>query len=115
MNKIILFFIFTVVATFSGFSQENSEFQHQTYYYTVSDVTSEDQLHEVMTSFEALQFVEKVKLNYKPEKTTKAQFIVYVTEPKRTSESQKMFELTDLKKIIVENNLQPADLKIEDQ
>jgi uncharacterized protein (DUF1919 family) len=96
-----------------GFAQEGNDIQHQTYFYTVENVQSQEQLEQVVSSFEELKFVEKVKLNYKPEKAGKAQFIVYVSEPKRTSESQVMFELTDLKKIIISNGLQPAALEIE--
>ncbi len=113
MSRLLLILALLVGIYFGGFSQSTEAYQHQTYYYTVENVASEDQLNEVYQEFESLKFVTKVKLNFKPEKGNKAQFIVYVSEPKRSSESQQMFELTDLKKIIVNHNLQPADLKID--
>lgn len=113
MTRLTLLSLLLFCLNFAGFSQNPDNFQSQTYYYSVSNVDSEDQLLEVFSDFESLKFVKKVKLNYKPEKSGTAQFIVYVTEPKRTSESQVMFELTDLKKIIIEHDLQPMDLKID--
>lgn len=99
--------------SYHSFSQTTSDFQEQTYYYSVDHVQSETQLNETFTAFENLKFVTKVKLNYKPEQPSKAQFVIFVKEPKRTSESQQMFEITDLKKIIIEKDLLPTDLKID--
>ena len=113
MNKIILLFLVTVGLSWSGVAQQTDEMQQQTYFYSVTNVSSQEQLDKVVSSIEELKFVDKVKMNYKSEKLDKAQFIIYVTEPKRTSESQQMFEVTDLKKIIVENNLQPSEFKID--
>ena len=113
MNRIILLALFLIGLNWTGIAQEADNLQSQTYYYSVSNVTSEDQLQEVFNEFENLKFVTKVKLNYKPEKPSMAQFIVYVTEPKRTNEAQVMFELTDLKKIVINHDLSPTDLKID--
>lgn len=98
----------------SGLAQQPEGNIQHTYYYTVDHVQSEDQLQDIYHSIEELKFVTKVKLNYKPEKPGMAQFIIYVSEPPRTSETQKMFELTDLKKIIVGHDLQVTELKIYD-
>lgn len=114
MNRIILITVFTLFIGWFGKAQSETNTEHHTYYYSVTNVTSEEQLQEVYDLFEDLKFVTKVKLNFKPEKADRAQFIIYITEPKRTSESQKMFEPIELKKIIIDHNLLPSDLKIED-
>lgn len=112
LNKIIVMAILVISISFSGIAQTNSD-QKSTYLYTVKNVNSEEQLNEVFKQFEELKFVTKVKLNYKPEKPSMAQFIVYVTEPKRSSEGQIMFRPTDLKEIIISSGMEPHDFKIE--
>lgn len=106
--------IITILTLFVGqvIAQEAAPMLHTTYYYTVENVLSTEQLDEVVDEIEQLEFVTKVKVNYKPEKNTKAQFVVIVDEPKRVSETQDMFELTDLKSIIINNELLPSDLEI---
>lgn len=112
MNRFIILTIFLLAFGASAFSQNSEDQLHHTYYYTVDHVDSEQQLQEVYSTIENLKFVSKVKLNYKPEKSGSAQYIIYVVEPKRTSETQVMFQPTDLKQIIVESNLNITDLKI---
>ncbi|CAG5080500.1 hypothetical protein [Parvicella tangerina] len=114
MRRILLIVVFIQLVLTGFIAQDDiSEVSH-TYHYTVTKVISQEQLNEVVEAFESLKFVTKVKLNYKAEKQNMAQFIVYVSEPSRTSESQQMFEPTELKKIIIGHNLQPAELKIDD-
>lgn len=115
MRHIILGFILFIGFSLSSYGQTDNTLQHQIYYYTVEKVVSESQLSEVVHAFEDLKFVTKVKLNYKSEKPNKAQFVVYVSEPKRTSESQEMFEITDLKAILLNNDLTPLDFVINQQ
>ncbi|MCB9197407.1 MAG: hypothetical protein H6600_03040 [Flavobacteriales bacterium] len=109
-------YLYTLMLSFTfllASAQNGDKTQSVVYYYTVENVTSADQLNAITSEFESLRFVTKVQLNYKSEKSDKAQFVVYVTEPVRSTEDQKMFELTDLKKIIINHNITPADLIIE--
>lgn len=116
MNKYIFTVVLLLLLVLSVKAQEsNTSIQQTDYYYTVKLVDSEDQLSKVVTEFENLNFVSKVKLNYKPEKPTMAQFIVYVIEPKRTSEDQKMFEPIELKKILIKHGLEPYKLQIQEK
>lgn len=114
MTKLITLTAFCLLFGWSSLAQQSEENIQHTYYYSVDHVQSENQLQEIYHSIEELKFVTKVKLNYKSEKPGIAQFIVYVSEPKRISETQEMFELTDLKKIIVDHDLQVTELKIYD-
>lgn len=110
--KLILILL-TVLSLSLAYGQEKSKTQNTQYFYTVENVSSENQLNKAYSELESLEFVTKVKLNYKPENKGKAQFIVFVSEPIRTTENQKMFEITDLKSIILSNDLEPIELTIE--
>ena len=110
MIKTILsiFFLFSLF----GINAQNTKTTKTTYFYSVSNVISSEQLDKVKTEFSVLKNVSEVKTNYKPEKAM-GQFIVIVIEKIRTSEGEDFFEVTDLKKIILKNNLNPLDFNFE--
>ena len=84
------------------------------YSFSITNVTSFEQVKLLQSSFEGMKHIEKVKLNYKEEKPTLAQIIVFVNEPKRSSEDQIMFDPVKLKNMLIDKNLSLSDLKISD-
>jgi hypothetical protein len=103
-----------LLISFSGVSQSAIEQRLKTkYVYTIEHIESLDQLENIQNSISELKFVEKVQLNYKPEKSNKGQLLIFINEPKRTSESQIMFDPTILKKRIFIDEINLIDLKIE--
>ena len=94
-----LLFLFLIIS-YSTFSQDNSSRVKTQYAYTLQNISSSEQISAIVSEIENLQFVEKVKVNMKDESSGKAQLIIYINEPARTSESQIMFQPTNLKKTI---------------
>jgi len=85
----------------------------RTFYYSFTNVASIDQVESLKEDIEALKSVVKVKTEYKVEKGA-GQVVVIVLEKTRTSEGQEFFSITDLKRLIIENDLTPNTLKQEE-
>ncbi len=69
------------------------------YYYQFDGAKSLDEVNALSTEVYALKGVTEFKPVFKPEKNS-AQIIVVVTEKTRTSESDVLFEITNLKQIL---------------
>lgn len=69
------------------------------YYYQFEGAKSYDEVNALAKEVKALKGVTEFKPVFKPEGAV-SQIIVVVTEKTRTSESEVLFEITDLKKIL---------------
>lgn len=106
-----LLFLFLVISN-SSFSQDQSSRVKTLYAYTLQNISSVEQVSSIQAEIESFQYVDKVKLNIKDESSGKAQIMVYINEPKRTTEDQIMFQPTTLKKTILKDGIDLLDLKI---
>jgi uncharacterized membrane protein len=112
--SLLILTLFITAISQNVMSQEVQENRLKTMFsYTIENIENLDQLEEIQSKLSKLEFVEKVKINYKVEKANKGQIIIYVNEPKRTSEGQKMFESNVLKDNILIGKINLLDLKIE--
>lgn len=85
----------------------------KTFYYSFENVTSEDQIERLKSDVALLKDVTEVKSNYKAE-SGKGQIIVVVVEKEVTKEGDKEFDITGLKKLIIQNQLSPMELTQEE-
>lgn len=81
------------------------------YYYTFS-TENIAVVDVVLNRVKALSGVIESKYEFKPEKNA-GQLIVIVQEKTRTSESDILFQPTDLKRILSENGFSPKELRSE--
>mgnify|MGYP001095164118 CR=1 FL=1 len=105
-----LLFLF-LITSYTTFSQDLESRVKTQYSYTLQNISSSEQISTIVSEIENIQFVEKVKLNMKDEASGKAQLIIYINEPARTSESQIMFQPTALKKTIFIDGINLLELK----
>ena len=108
--KIFTLITFIIVLLSFNINAQASENVLKTKYsYTLSSIASVDQLDHIKTEIESLEFVEKVKLNIKDESSGNGQLIIFINEPKRTTESQIMFQPSKLKELIFIDNINLID------
>lgn len=79
--------------------------------YSFENVTDEMQIEKLKAEISLLKGVEEIKSVYKPEQK-RGQITVIIIEPKRTSEGQVMFDITQIKKAIINQGLTPLDVTI---
>lgn len=82
--------------------------------YSFENVTDEMQIEQLKAEISLLKGVEEIKSVYKPEKK-RGQITVIIVEPKRTSEGQEMFDITQIKKAIINHGLSPLDVIITEE
>lgn len=82
--------------------------------YSFENVTDEMQIERLKADISLLKGVEEIKSVYKPEKQ-RGQITVVIIEPKRTSEGQQMFDITQIKKAIINQGLSPLDVTITEE
>lgn len=82
--------------------------------YTFENVSSEVQIEQLKAEISLLKEVEGIKSVYKPE-NGRGQITVIIVEPQRVSESQSMFDITQIKKLIISNGLTPLDVNITEE
>lgn len=112
LKSLIAFFFLLFIVSTSAFGQNIDDRLKTQYLYTLNNVSSIEQISSIQSEIESLKFVEKVKLNFKDESSGMAQIIIFVNEPKRTTEDQVMFQPNQLKKLIFIDNMDLTDLKI---
>ena len=83
------------------------------YYYQFEGAKSLDEVNNLGKEIFALKGVTEFKPVFKPERNF-AQVIVVVTEKTRTSEGEIMFEITDLKQILVKKGYRNLDYTFEE-
>ena len=119
MNRILTFFcaLFFSAFAFNTSAQNTKKPEGQTvktvYYYQFEGAKSLDEVNNLSKEIYALKGVTEFKPVYKPEKNT-AQIIVVVTEKTRTSESEEFFEITDLKKILLNKGYKNLEYSFEE-
>lgn len=82
--------------------------------YSFENVTDEMQIEQLKAEISLLKGVSEIKSVYKPEKK-RGQITVIIIEPKRTSEGQVMFDITQIKKAIINQGLSPLDVTISEE
>lgn len=85
----------------------------KTFYYSFENVQNATQIENLKNDVFALRGVTEVKSEYKSD-SGKGQIIVTVIEKSRTSESDVLFDIRDLKHAIIRNNLTPFELSQEE-
>jgi hypothetical protein len=82
--------------------------------YSFENVIDEMQIEKLKAEISLLKGVEEIKSVYKPEKK-RGQITVIIFEPKRTSEGQVMFDITQIKKAIINQGLSPLEFTITEE
>ena len=114
MKKALIALVICILSVSATIGQEKKvDNIKRTYYYTFSNVSSIEHVNSLIADIEALKSVVKVKTEYKVEKGA-GQIVVIVIEESRTSEGQVFFSINDLKRLIIENELTPNELKEEE-
>jgi hypothetical protein len=119
MNRTKLLFatLFLIAFTFKGVSQNSKRPEGKTvktvYYYQFEGAKSLEEINALSTEVTAVKGVAEFKPVFKPENNF-AQIIVVVTEKTRTSESDILFEITDLKKILEKKGYKNLDYTSEE-
>jgi hypothetical protein len=108
-SKNVLYLLFALLS-FKVQSQNNTEIQKMYAYSFDGNLPAENvQLFEQRLS--QLPFVKTAKVRYKTA-AQKGELIIETTEPQKSAEGDKGFDLIELKKLIQSFNLNPNELKI---
>lgn len=93
-------------------SKQSPQITKTAYYYSFEGAKSLSDVEVLKDELFALKGVTEFKPIFKTEKNS-AQIIVVVKEKKRTSEGETLFEITDLKKILIKHGYVPLELRTE--
>ena len=110
---ILLFFFFLTINTSAQATKTEGKITKTVYYYKFEGAKSLNEVNSLSTDVYALKGVTEFKFEFKPESNF-AQIIVVVTEKKRTSEGDILFEITDLKRILEKKGYQNLELTSEE-
>jgi hypothetical protein len=117
MKRIYFLALLAVFAMFSfSLNAQNSTVPQtvkKTFFYSFENASSELQIEALKRNVSFLKGVTEVKSEYKPEKGM-GQIMVVVIEQSRASEGDKLFDITQLKAAIIQNNLSPLELTQEE-
>lgn len=119
MNRIstLLTALFFIAFAFKTSAQTTKKPEGQTvktvYYYQFEGAKSLEEVNALEKEILALKNVTEFKPVYKPERNF-AQVIVVVTEKTRTSESEILFEITDLKQVLVKKGYRNLEYTSEE-
>jgi hypothetical protein len=108
-STLVLFFVFF---SQTGSSQ-NAEYKTIRYSYSFENVSSENQIDLLKKDVEALKDIQSVKTIYKRD-SGKGLLIVEVKEKIKRRENEEAFDITQLKKLIISNQLTPIELTQEE-
>lgn len=112
LKQITQLLVVLSIFSFTAKSQTKPTLTKTMYSYTFTGLESSMDVEKISQEIETLKGVTICKAVLKPE-TQVGQFVVVVEEYSRTTEGEVMFEITDLKKIIIQNGLVPNELTIE--
>lgn len=116
--KLLAILIISFCATINTSAQTSSKkgeakLTKTVYFYQFDGAKSLSEVAELKTEVTALKGVTEFKPVFKAEKNA-AQIIVVVTEKARTSESEELFEITSLKKILEKKGYKNLEYTIEE-
>ncbi|MBA3664082.1 MAG: hypothetical protein H0W61_07745 [Bacteroidetes bacterium] len=109
-NKLI-FLLLIFLCSFEIQSQTINETKKK-YHYTFEGNLNAENLTSFEQRLSQLPFVNWAKVKYKSQ-AGKGEFFIETTEPVKTNEGDKIFEVTDLKKLIQSFQLTPGELNIK--
>lgn len=108
-----IFFLFLVLYSASMLVKaQQNDLKRIRFNYSFENVTNENQIDLLKKEVEALNNVQSVKTIYKRD-SGKGLLIVDVAEKVSRRESEESFDITQLKKIIISNQLTPVELTQE--
>lgn len=105
--------LFFTNAFYDQITAQNSDFKTIRYSYSFENVSSENQIDLLKKDVESLKNILSVKTIYKKD-SGKGLLIVEVSEKNNRRESEEGFDITQLKKLIISNQLTPIELKQEE-
>ncbi len=98
-----------ISAKFYSQSKGNSVEVKKQYQYSFDGQLNAQSIVDIESKLAALKFVTMAKIKYKAD-SQKGEVFLYTLERTATSESDKGFDLVELKKLLVSNNLTPIEL-----
>ncbi|MDP1800971.1 MAG: hypothetical protein Q8L81_06450 [Bacteroidota bacterium] len=104
---LILLIIFST--KFFGQTKDNSIEVKKQYQYSFLGQLNAQSIIELEKKLAALEFVTMAKIKYKAD-SQKGEVFLHTQERTATSESDKGFDLIELKKLLISNNLSPLEL-----
>jgi hypothetical protein len=108
LSLTLLFFVISI-----KIYAQNKEFKTIRFNYSFENITSENQIDLLKKDVEALKNVQLVKTIYKRD-SGKGLLVVDVTEKINKREVEEGFDVTQLKKLIISNQLTPIELTQEE-
>lgn len=108
LSLTLIFFVITI-----KIHAQNKEFQTIRFNYSFENITSENQIDLLKKDVEAIKNVQSVKTIYKRD-SGKGLLVVEVSEKISKREFEEGFDVTQLKKLIISNQLTPIDLTQEE-
>lgn len=115
MKQLVRFLalIFFSIAFVLNIDAQNNDFKIIRFNYSFENVSSENQIDQLKKDVEALKNIQSVKTIYKKD-SGKGLLIVEVIEKINLRESENGFDVTQLKKLIISNQLNPIDFTQEE-
>lgn len=115
MNKFMRFFaLFLFVSLFLiKANAQNKEYRTIRYNYSFENISSENQIDLLKKDVEGLKNVQSVKTIYKRD-SGKGLLILEVIEKTNKRENEEGFDITQLKKLIISQQLTPIELTQEE-
>lgn len=90
-------------------SKGNSVEVKKQYQYSFDGQLNSQSIMDIESKLSALKFVTMAKIKYKAD-SQKGEVFLYTQERTATSESDKGFDLIELKRLLISNNLTPIEL-----
>lgn len=108
-----LAFVSFLIAFVFNIHAQSKDFKTIRYNYSFENVSSENQIDQLKKDVEALKNIQSVKTIYKRD-SGKGLLIVEVIEKINLRESDNGFDVTQLKKLIISNQLSPIEFTQEE-
>ncbi len=114
MKKLIILLLIVLFSI--GLHGQNQTVSSETYitcFYPVSKIASQDNWNLLVDRLNATDGIIKLKSIYKPEQG-RGQLILLIIATSGTSENKKEFDLTQIKKLIIQLGMQPEEPEIKE-
>ncbi|MDO8999212.1 MAG: hypothetical protein Q7W45_05560 [Bacteroidota bacterium] len=107
------FFIILILLSSKIFSQAKSDSNHlkKQYNYTFKGQLNSQSILDLENRLSSLVFVTMAKIKYKAD-SQKGELFLHTSEKAISSEEDKGFDLIELKKLLISNNLEPIELTV---
>lgn len=111
MIKTIFLFLLSVIV-FNSYAQDNSgvKTQRHVYLYSFENLSSQEQVDNLISDVKKISFISEVKVNCKWEKNGGELIFVYIEEITGTENSENP-DMSQVKHLIQKNGLMPVECK----